>query len=124
VTSESRQLLLLLVAEQAKLASPERARALEDLSSSIEERPPFLVDVMRPELLGSPEVAHLLEGYGTDSAEPEQFLQALENALRDATPYGRPQPRSGITELADGLVACMEWVGRRAVRWWRGWSRT
>jgi hypothetical protein len=124
VTSESRQLLLQLLAEQAKSASPERARALEDLSASIEERPPFIVDVMRPELLGSPEVAHLLDAYGTDAPDPERFLQALDNALRDATPYGRPRPRSGLTELADGVIAGLDRLGRRTIRWWRERSRT
>jgi hypothetical protein len=124
VTSESRQRLLELVAAQAESASPDRARALEDLAASIEQRPPFIVDVMRPDPLDSPEVTHLLDAYGTDAADPERFLQALNNALRDATPYGRPRPRSGMTELADALIAGLEWLGRRTVRRWRERSRT
>jgi hypothetical protein len=110
---------LQLVAEQAKSASPERARALEDLSASIEKRPPFFVDVLRPELLCRPEVGHLLDAYGTDAADPERFLQALDNAL---TRYRGPT--SGLTELADVLIAGLEWLERRTVRWWRERSRT
>jgi hypothetical protein len=49
-----------LVAAQAESASPDRARALEDLAASIEQRPPFIVDVLRPDPLDSPEVTHLL----------------------------------------------------------------
>jgi hypothetical protein len=124
VTSESRQRLLELVAGEAGSASPDRARALEDLAASIEQRPPFIVDVIRPDQLGSPEVTDLLAAYGTDAADPERYLQALDNALRDATPYGRPRPRSGITGLADGLIAGLEWLGRRTLRSWRERSRT
>ena len=118
MTSESRQLLLQLVAEQAKSASPDRARALEDLAASIEQRPPFFVDVLRPEVLGWPEVGHLLDAYGTDAADPERFLQAI----RDVTPYRGPT--SGLTVLADGVISGLEWLGRRTVRWWRERSRT
>jgi hypothetical protein len=92
VTSESRQLLLQLIAEQAKSASPDRARALEELSASIEQRPRFFVDVLRPDLLGWPEATHLLDAYGTDDADPERFLQSLDRALRYATIYGGPRP--------------------------------
>jgi hypothetical protein len=49
-----------LVAAQAESASPDRARALEDLAASIEQRPPFIVDVMRPDPLDSPEVTTCL----------------------------------------------------------------
>ena len=107
-----------LLAEQAKSASPERARALEDLSASIEKRPPFFVDVLRPELLGWPEVAHLLNTYGTDAAGPERFLQAI----RDVTPYRGPT--SGLEVLLDGVIAGLEWLGRRMVRWWRERAQT
>jgi hypothetical protein len=76
---------------------------------------------MRPELFGSPEVEGLLEGYGMD-ADPQRFLHTLIDALRDATPYGRPRPRSGLIELLDALVAGMERHGRSAVEWRRGRS--
>jgi hypothetical protein len=92
VVSESRQLLLELVAQQAESALPDRARALEELSASIQQRPPFFVDVLRPDLLDWPEVTHLLDAYGTDDADPDRFLQALDRALRNATGYGGPRP--------------------------------
>lgn len=74
---------------------------------------------MRPDLLDSTEVTEVLDAYGTDAADPEQFFPALNDALRDATAYGRPRPRSGLIMLADGLIADLEWLGRRTVRWWR-----
>ena len=61
MTSESRQLLLQLVAAQAESASPDRAKALKDPPAAIERRRPFWVDVLRPDSLCRPEVTELLE---------------------------------------------------------------
>lgn len=122
VMSESRQLLLRLIEEQAESASPERARALEGLSSAIEERPPFFVDVLRPGMLRRPAVDELLDGYGVDAGDPERFVQALGNALPDPT----VTPHGGLTELLnllegsfDLLLAGVKWLGFRTIRWWR-----
>jgi hypothetical protein len=87
VSSESRQLLLQLVGAQAESASPDRAKALEDLSAAIERRPPFWVDVLRPDPLSWPEVTELLETYGTDHSDPDRFLQEVDNAIRYASGY-------------------------------------
>lgn len=136
--SESRQLLLRLIAEQAESAAPERARALEDLASAIEELPPFWLDVLRPEMLRKPAVSELLDGYGVDAGDPDRFIQALGNALPDATAHGRPPWRreadgsyrstspGGLTLLLnlletsfDLLLAGVKGLGLRTVRWWR-----
>jgi hypothetical protein len=88
VTSESRQLLLQLVAVQAESAPPDRAKALEDLSAVIERRPPFWLDVLRPDSLSGPEVTELLDAYGIEHSDPDRFLQEVDNAIRYASGYG------------------------------------
>jgi hypothetical protein len=105
VTSESRRLLLRLVAEQANSASSPRARALEGFSAQSKERPPFLVDVVRPELLGSPELHTCLTALARTLLIQSVFFRRWKT--RSETPLlldglGRG---TGLTELADGLIA-------------------
>ena len=137
VMSESRQFLLRMIEEQAESASPERARALEDLSSKVEELPPFWVDVLRPGMLRQPAVVELLDAYGVGAADPEQVVQALGNALPDprAYVYGRTPwgstfrtslPTGGLRGflnlldwLSDLLSAGVKWLRFRTARWWQ-----
>lgn len=103
--SESRKVLLDLIAERAKTASPELERSLRELAHAIEDRGLFFVDVLTQDRLGRPDVSELLDNYGSSSPDPERFLKTLEHTIRYGSAYGeRPwrwwTPGAGPAERA------------------------